>query len=394
MTQVFDPETGVVTPVTVIEAGPCPVVEVKTPDVARLRGRAARVRRGRGAEALEGRARPPEEERRRAAPAPRRVPRAVGGRRRRGRDRRGVRARRHGEGQRHQHRQGLPGHDQAPQLRARPRLARLAQRPQAGIDRRVRDAVARLQGHQDGRPHGRQAPHAGRARRPLGRRRAQPAARQGRRPRPEERAARDQGGQGAWPRPKAPLLDASGKKSKDVALEEADLRRRGQAAPRARDRARGAERRPRRNARREVARARRGRPLQAVAPEGHRPCARRHDPRAAVHRRRRRLPADDAQLRGEGEQEGAPCRAALGALRPRCARHDRDRRQRRVRASRRRSRPSSLLAAWQQELPAARDRAPGRGGADQVVPQSREDRSSRALRARGLAGRLGARRCS
>jgi large subunit ribosomal protein L3 len=30
MTQVFDPESGVVTPVTVIEAGPCPVVQVKT----------------------------------------------------------------------------------------------------------------------------------------------------------------------------------------------------------------------------------------------------------------------------------------------------------------------------------------------------------------------------
>ncbi len=30
MTQVFDPETGGVTPVTVIEAGPCPVVKVKT----------------------------------------------------------------------------------------------------------------------------------------------------------------------------------------------------------------------------------------------------------------------------------------------------------------------------------------------------------------------------
>ena len=30
MTQVFDPETGVVTSVTVIEAGPCPVVRVKT----------------------------------------------------------------------------------------------------------------------------------------------------------------------------------------------------------------------------------------------------------------------------------------------------------------------------------------------------------------------------
>jgi large subunit ribosomal protein L3 len=30
MTRLFDPETGVVTPVTVIQAGPCPVVQVKT----------------------------------------------------------------------------------------------------------------------------------------------------------------------------------------------------------------------------------------------------------------------------------------------------------------------------------------------------------------------------
>jgi large subunit ribosomal protein L3 len=30
MTQIFDDESGVVTPVTVIEAGPCPVVQVKT----------------------------------------------------------------------------------------------------------------------------------------------------------------------------------------------------------------------------------------------------------------------------------------------------------------------------------------------------------------------------
>jgi large subunit ribosomal protein L3 len=30
MTQIFDPETGGVTPVTVVEAGPCPVVQVKT----------------------------------------------------------------------------------------------------------------------------------------------------------------------------------------------------------------------------------------------------------------------------------------------------------------------------------------------------------------------------
>ena len=32
MTQLFDPESGVVTPVTVIEAGPCPVVAVRTSD--------------------------------------------------------------------------------------------------------------------------------------------------------------------------------------------------------------------------------------------------------------------------------------------------------------------------------------------------------------------------
>jgi large subunit ribosomal protein L3 len=33
MTQVFDEDSGVVTSVTVIEAGPCPVVAVRTPDV-------------------------------------------------------------------------------------------------------------------------------------------------------------------------------------------------------------------------------------------------------------------------------------------------------------------------------------------------------------------------
>jgi large subunit ribosomal protein L3 len=33
MSQVFDPDTGAMTPVTVIEAGPCPVVQVRTHDV-------------------------------------------------------------------------------------------------------------------------------------------------------------------------------------------------------------------------------------------------------------------------------------------------------------------------------------------------------------------------
>ncbi len=33
MTQIFDPESGQVTPVTVIQAGPCPVVQVKTVEI-------------------------------------------------------------------------------------------------------------------------------------------------------------------------------------------------------------------------------------------------------------------------------------------------------------------------------------------------------------------------
>src|SRR6187401_457524 len=33
MSQAFDPETGAMTAITVIEAGPCPVVQVKTSDV-------------------------------------------------------------------------------------------------------------------------------------------------------------------------------------------------------------------------------------------------------------------------------------------------------------------------------------------------------------------------
>ena len=40
----------------------------------------------------------------------------------------------------------------------------------------------------------------------------------------------------------------------------------------------------------------------------------RHDPRAAVHGRRRGLPADDAQLRGQGQPQGAPGGAPRGAL--------------------------------------------------------------------------------
>ena len=196
MTQLFDEESGVVTPVTVIEAGPCPVVAVRTPDVD-------------GYEAVQLAWEPV---------ADRKISKGERGHLAKngvdGAYRHLVEFRGHfadavqGESVTVEifqpgdkvkvagtvDRQGLPGHDQAPQVPPRPRVARLAQHPQAGLDRRVGDAVARLQGHQDGRPHGRQARHPGRAHRSLGRRRAQSAARQGRRAGPEERHRRDQGG--------------------------------------------------------------------------------------------------------------------------------------------------------------------------------------------------------
>ena len=174
MTQIFDEESGVVTPVTVIEAGPCPVVAVRTPDAD-------------GYEAVQLAWEPVAD---RKISKPERGHLAKNGVD--GAYRHLVEFRGHfadavqGESVTVEifqpgdkvkvagivDRQGLPGHDQAPQLPPRPGHARLAQHPQAGLDRRVGDAVARVQGHEDGRPHGRQARHADRPDRPLDRRRS------------------------------------------------------------------------------------------------------------------------------------------------------------------------------------------------------------------------------
>ena len=66
MTQVFD-EGNRVIPVTVIEAGPCRVVQLKTPERDGYAARAARVRRHQGVAPLQARARTPEGCRRRPA---------------------------------------------------------------------------------------------------------------------------------------------------------------------------------------------------------------------------------------------------------------------------------------------------------------------------------------
>ena len=299
-----------VTPVTVIEAGPCPVVQVKTVETdgyeaVQLAFEAVAERKISKAELghlKKG-----------GAGAHRHLVEFRGfsrGRRRRAGHGRGVPAGRPDQGHRDRHRQGLRRHDQAAPLPPRPEDARLAQHPQAGLDRRVGDPVACLQGHEDGRAPRRQARHPGRAARARDRRREQPAARQGRRPGPEERHRRDQGGEGRMPSAKAPLLDCWRHVLEAGHARRRRVRRRGQAASRSRDRPRRAERAARGHARREEPWPRLGWPRQAVAPEGHGPRPRRHHARPALDRRWRRVPADDAHVRPEGQPQGQARSAA------------------------------------------------------------------------------------
>ena len=124
-------------------------------------------------------------------------------------------------------------------------------------------------------------------------------------PGPEERAS-SRSGRCVMAAPKAPVLGGA---KKEVSLDEAVFA--AEVKPHLVHEAVRAELNaaPAGNARCEEPRHGLGRPREAVAPEGHRPRAPGHDPRAAVHRRRRRLPADPARLLGQGEQEGDARRA-------------------------------------------------------------------------------------
>ena len=139
MTQLFDAD-GTVHPATVLKAGPCVVAQVKTARERRLRGGAARARRGQADEGEQADAGPLQEGRR-AADA--RAARDEGQGRRRCRQagrpgqRLDLRRRRARGRDRHQPRQGLPGRREAPPLRGRPRDARLDVPPRARIDRRL-----------------------------------------------------------------------------------------------------------------------------------------------------------------------------------------------------------------------------------------------------------------
>ena len=185
MTRIFR-ENGDSVPVTVIEALPNRVTTVKTAE--RDGYRAVQVTVGAAPKAHrhdEGRSRPLRAGEGRAGPRALGVP----ARRRRGR---GARARRRAQGrplqegpvrrrQRHHEGQGLRGRHQAPPLLAPVHVARqLAVAPRAGLHRSAPNAGPRVPGQADGGP-----PRADeRARRSTSRssrrRRAQPAARQGR----------------------------------------------------------------------------------------------------------------------------------------------------------------------------------------------------------------------
>ena len=130
--------------------------------------------------------------------------------------------------------------------------------------------------------------------------------------------------------PKAPLLDGAGKKSKDVTLEEAVFG--AEVKPHLVHETVRAELNAQRagHARGEEPRARRRRPREAVAPEGHGSRPRGHDARAALDGRRRRVPADGRELRGEGQPQGAPLRVPRRALAARRQRHLRRPRRLRV----------------------------------------------------------------
>ena len=90
---------------------------------------------------------------------------------------------------------GFQGTIKRHNFKSGPEVARLAQRPRAGLDRRVGDAVAGVQGRARPRPDGRRARHPARADRGRDHPQPEPDARPRRRSRP---AWRDRGGADRW----------------------------------------------------------------------------------------------------------------------------------------------------------------------------------------------------
>ncbi len=188
MTQRFL-DDGTVERVTVLEAGPCPVTGIRT--LERDGYEAVQLAFGACKEKVLTRAelghlkKADASAHRVVARVPRRGRRAA---RRRDRHRRGVRRRRQGEDLRHRRRaRASPGTIKRHNFSQRPEVPRLAQRPRAGLDRRLGHALARVQGRARPRPDGRRPDHPARPHRRRDDPGAEPAARARRRPRAPRR---------------------------------------------------------------------------------------------------------------------------------------------------------------------------------------------------------------
>ncbi len=192
-------------------------------------------------------------------------------------------------------------------------------------------------------------------------------------PGPKNGDRRDQGGQDTlWQLLRHPCSTAPAE-DHGADARGGRLRRRGQAAPRPRDRARRAERRPRRGP---AAAKSRG----LVSGGRSKPWRQKGTGRARQGTIRApqftgggvAFPPNDAQLRRQGEPQGPPRRAARRALRARAGR-DASASSTPARSTRRRRRQrSALVAAWGKDVAArARRRARTTRALIKCVPQPR-----------------------
>ena len=310
MTQLFDQESGRVTPVTVIEAGPCPVVAVRTPEAD---GYTA-VQLAFGAVKEKKLTRPRAGHLKAAGVAPHRHAGRVPGRRRAGtsatpspwsRSSRASRSR-----SRRLQRQGLRRHDQAPPLPRGPVSHGSHNVRAPGSIGASATPSHVFKGTQDGGPDGLAAGHPARPARRRGRRRANLLLVEGAVPGATGGIVEIRS-DALMAAPTAPVITGGAK----VKLDRGRVRTGAKRRARARGREGRAGRAPAGHVVDQDPRPRRGRARQAVAPEGHRPRPRRHHPGAALDRRRRRVRPASAQLHRQGQPQGAVEGASHRALR-------------------------------------------------------------------------------
>ena len=375
MTQIFDQESGKVTPVTVMEAGPCPVVQVKTPETDGYTAVQLAFGEVKEQAHLEARGRPPEEGRRQG---PHRhlveIPRRRGPGRRRHRHRRGASSRASGSRsaaaskgkgfagtiKRHNFSRGPTSHGSHNVRKpgsigasATPSRVFKGMRMSGHMgDERVTQRglrVAEVDAERNLLLIAGAVPGLGRRRGRDQERRLMAAlvrTNRCRRRRPP-----------SWT-PRSSASSATTPSCTRWSTAELAARRQGTHV----------DQDPRPGGRR---------PCQAVAPEGHRPRPPGHDPRPAVDRRRRRVRPAPAQLHRQGQPQGARQGAADRALGPRAPtaawrRCD----GAKIDEPKTKARAVELLGRLAHRAPAGGRRPARRGRARPLVPQPASARTS------------------